>query len=518
MPDITSAAAADFEPSGILSALQRVREPLCVVRDGARFGVAVAEAVPGAVARLAPLYPEWLGDRGFCEAHRVRFPYVVGEMANALTTTRMVIAAARAGFLGFFGAAGLRPEKIEAGIDEIAREVGEASFGSNLIHSPNEPDLEDRTVEVYLRKGVRRVSASAFMELTPAVVRYAASGLRLDARGKVRRTNHLFAKISRPETARLFLAPAPRKVLEALVAAGKLTQAEADLAARVPLSEDVTVEGDSGGHTDNRPLSAIFPVIAALRDELARTHGYERPVRVGAAGGLGSPPAVAAAFALGASYVLTGSVNQAAVESGLGEHGKKLLAQAGVADAAMAPAADMFELGVKVQVLKRGTLFAPRAQRLFDLYERHASLEELPAAERSRLESELFHQPLGQIWAQTQEFFAKRDPGQLERAQREPKHRMALVFRWYLGQASRWAIRDEPDRRADFQIWTGPAIGAFNDWVRGSFLEPLPQRTVAQIGLNLLEGAAVLTRAQLLRSCGVPLGPAAFQFRPRPLS
>lgn len=518
-----------FEAARVLESIERFREPACVVRDESRGRLGVVLDGPGRsswqghghtlVALLPPTYPEWLGGRSFCEAHRARFPYVVGEMANGLTTTRMVVCAARAGFLGFFGAAGLGREQLEAALVELARELGDgATWGSNLIHNPGEPSMEDATVDLYLRHGVRRVSASAFMALTLPVVRYAATGLRLDARGRVRRQNHLFAKVSRPETAGPFMSPAPVAMLEALVAAGALSRGEADLAQRVPVAEDVTVEADSGGHTDNRPLTAVFPIIAALRDELTARHQYPRPIRLGAAGGLGAPSSVAAAFSLGAAYVLTGSVNQAAVESGLGATGRTLLAQAGVADVMMAPSADMFELGVRVQVLRRGTMFGVRAQRLYELYQAHDSLEAISPAERSRLEAEIFSSPLEQVWQQTERFWALRDPRELERAAREPRHKMALCFRWYLGQASRWAIDDEPSRRADFQIWCGPAIGAFNDWVRGSFLEDPAQRTVAQIGLNLLEGATVLARSQQLRSFGVNVPAAAFQFRPRPLA
>ena len=42
-------------------------------------------------------------------------------------------------------------------------------------------------------------------------------------------------------------------------------------------------------------------------------------------------------------------------------------------------------------------------------------------------------------------------------------------------------------------------------------------RGVVQVARNLLEGAAVLTRAQQLRSVGGPNPPAAFDFRPRAL-
>ena len=77
--------------------------------------------------------------------------------------------------------------------------------------------------------------------------------------------------------------------------------------------------------------------------------------------------------------------------------------------------------------------------------------------------------------------------------------------------------RDEA-RRMDYQIWCGPAQGAFNDWVRGSFLEPPEARDAVQIAFNLLEGAAVITRAQQLRTYGVPMPAAAFDFSPRPLA
>ena len=519
-----------FAGPDLLRAVPRVREPVHVVRDGASGALGLAPAsegdvqpAPGRYPVLATLpahYPEWLGDRSFGQVHGARFPYIAGAMANGIATPRMVVAMARAGMIGFYGAGGLGLEQVDRGLFEIRDALGADAerlpWGSNLIHSPAEPELEQAVADLYLRRGVRRVSASAYMRLTPAVVRYAASGLSLDPSGAIRRTNHLFAKVSREEVARLFMAPPPQELLDALVRAGQLGREEASLAARLPLCEDITVEADSGGHTDNRPLTAILPVVMALRDRLV-AGGQGRPIRVGAAGGLGSPPAVAAAFAMGAAYVLTGTVNQAAQESGLSAEGRALLAEAGVADVAMAPSPDMFELGVKVQVLRRGTLFSTRAARLYELYRSVESLEAIPDEERARLERELFQAPLEQIWHETREFFGSRSPAEVDRAGRDPRHRMALVFRWYLGRSSRWAIEGQAGRRLDYQIWCGPAIGAFNAWTAGSFLARPENRTVDQIARNLLEGAAVVTRAQQLRSYGVPVPAAAFDYRPRPL-
>jgi len=474
---------------------------------------------------LPPIYPEWLGDRAFTEAHALRFPYVAGEMANGIATTQLVVAMARAGMLGFFGAAGLGLPAVESALDTLQRELGASEpspkgspWGVNLIHSPAERGLEDALADLLLRRRVGRISASAFMELTPALVRCAATGLTRGPAGKVVRRHALFAKVSRLEVAELFMSPAPQTLLDGLRSAGKITAEEAALAREIPVADAVTAEADSGGHTDNRPLAVLLPAILGLRDTLTRRWPSVARVCVGAAGGLGTPAAVASAFALGAAYVVTGSVNQAAVESGLSAAGRRMLAEAGFADVIMAPAADMFELGVKVQVLRRGTLFGVRALRLYDLYRGYASLEALPTDVKRKLEGEILGARCEEVWDRVQEYFRVRDPSEIERARADPKHRMALVFRWYLGLSSRWAIEGDLGRRADYQIWCGPAMGAFNAWARGSHLEAPEQRSAVQIARNLLEGAAVITRAGQFRSMGVAMPAESFEFSPRLLA
>jgi trans-AT polyketide synthase/acyltransferase/oxidoreductase domain-containing protein len=525
----TRLAAPDelhFDDDGLIEAAARFRQKAAVVRAadgtvGVAFGGRLGhDGDLELIGLLAPLYPEWLGDRGFAAAHGLRFPYVVGEMANGIASVELVEEAARVGALGMFGAAGLSPERVERELARLAAALSTRGlpWGSNLIHSPSEPAMEEAIVDLYLRHDVQRVSASAYMGLTPALVRYAASGLKEGADGAVVRGNAVIAKVSRPEVAEKFFAPAPAALLDALVARGALTPREAELARRVPIATDLTAEADSGGHTDNRPLTSLLPDLRLVRERVAREFAPAGAVRIGAAGGIGTPDAVAAAFALGAAYVLTGSVNQGCVEAGISATARAQLAQAGIADVIMAPAADMFELGVHVQVLRRGTMFAPRARRLLELYRAHASLDEIPGAERARLEREVLQATVADAWAATADYWARRDPAELARAEADPKHRMALLFRSYLGQSSRWAIAGDPARALDFQIWCGPAMGAFNDWVRGSHLEPVEARRVADVTLNLLEGAAQATRAQQLRTFGAPMPDAAFAPRPRPLA
>jgi PfaD family protein len=453
--------------------------------------------------------PENFGDPSFRQDHGLRYNYVAGAMANGIASADLVEAMGRAGLLAFFGAAGLSVPVIESAVQRLGRNLGARPYGFNLIHSPNEPDLEAAVVDLYLKHSVRLVEASAYLDLTLPVVRYRLHGIHADNAGRGVCPNRVVAKVSRVEVAAKFFAPAPERLVQELVRRGALTEQQAQLAAHVPVAQDLTAEADSGGHTDNRPAITLIPTMLALRDRLQARHGYIEPLRVGAAGGIATPAGAAAAFAMGAAYIVTGSINQACVESGSSDLVREMLAQAEQADVAMAPAADMFEMGVKVQVLKRGTMFAMRAAKLYELYRAHGSIEQLPAAERAQLEKNLFRASLEEIWAQTRAYFQQRDASQIERAERDPKHRLALVFRWYLGQSSRWANAGEPTRKLDYQVWCGPSMGAFNEWVKGSFLELPRNRRIVTVALNILYGAAVLQRLQILRAQGVPV-PAAW--------
>jgi PfaD family protein len=333
--------------------------------------------------------------------------------------------------------------------------------------------------------------------------------------GCIHRRNQVFAKISRPEVAAHFMKPAPKTMVDDLLNKGLITDQEAHLAQFVSVAEDIIVEADSGGHTDNQALTALFPSIVQLRDSIVKAHGLTRPIHLGAAGGLGDPQGVASAFAMGADFVLTGSVNQGCVESGLDSSGKKLLAQVQLGDVTMAPAADMFELGVEVQVLKRGSLFAQRAHKLYALYRQYNSLWDIPQSERKPLEDNILRATLETAWENTASYWMQRDEQELQRALQNPKHQMALVFRSYLGLSSRWAIQGLAERKLDYQIWCGPAMAAFNAWVKDSFLEQPEHRNASQVGRNLLEGACQILRAQQLRTAGVSIPATAFVTKPK---
>ena len=429
-----------YDEAGMHTHLKRLDQACYVVRTPQGIGTACgapsavfAEGVGEIIAVSLPVNPEYLGDPAFLGTYGLRYAYMTGSMANAISSEAMVIALGQKGMLGAFGAGGLVPDRLEAAIQHIQQALPEGPYAFNLIHSPVEPALERGAVDLFLKYGVHVVEASAYIKLTSHVVRYRVAGLATGQDGSVQINNHIIAKLSRREVAEQFMQPAPEKVLSELLGQGLITQEQARLAEKVPMADDVTVEADSGGHTDNRPLVCLMPSIIELRDALQARHQFNNPVRVGAAGGIGTPIAALGAFMMGAAYIVTGSINHSCFEAGTSDHVKALLSQAEATDVMMAPAADMFEMGVKLQVLKRGTMFALRARKLYELYEAYDSLDAIPISERDKLERQIFKRSLDSVWDECISFFNKRDPTQIEKAAGNPKRKMALVFRWYLG-------------------------------------------------------------------------------------
>ena len=514
----------------LLDAINRVTHPLFLINYNGKTAVSLegtitignkkpsgSDVLP-LIGYAPAMHPKDLGDPQFKKTHNLRFAYVAGAMANGITSVEMVEETGRNGMIGFFGAAGLLPNQIEAAIDLLQDRMGTRSFGLNLIHSPTDPELEAATVDLYIGRGIKLVSASAYLNLTLPLVYYRVKGIHRDNKGSVICPDKVVAKVSRIEVARKFLSPPPEKFLKILVDKNLISSEQAAFAAVIPMADDLTAEADSGGHTDNRPALTLLPTMLALRDEITAKYNYVNPVRIGLAGGIATPDSTAAAFAMGAAFVLTGSINQACVESGTSDTVRRMLAEAKQADVTMAPSADMFELGVKVQVLKRGTMFALRAAKLYELYSRYDSYPEIPTSQREILQRDIFRCSFQEEWEQTKNFFAQRDPKQIEIAENKPKHMMALVFRSYLGRSSTWANSGDQSRKIDYQIWCGPSMGAFNQWAKGTFLEKRENRKTVTVAMNLMFGAAVTTRVNWLRYQGVILPRKAGKFYPLELS
>ncbi|REC60781.1 [acyl-carrier-protein] S-malonyltransferase [Chryseobacterium pennae] len=435
----------------------------------------------------------FLGSKDFCRDYNIKLPYVAGGMYRGVASPEMVIRLGKAKMFGFYGTGGLQLNEIENGIRQIKTALNNGeSFGINLLHHFGDPETEWKLVDLYLKENIKYIEASAFMQMTKPLVYFRVKGLGKDAHGNIISSNQIMAKISRPEVAEVFMNPAPERILKQLIAEGKITEQEAEMAREVPVSQDICVEADSGGHTDAGRALVILPAIRTLRDQISTASRYSKPIRIGLAGGIGTPESVVCAFMMGADFVLTGSINQCTVEAGTSDLVKDLLQEMNVQDTDYAPAGDMFEIGAKVQVLKKGVLFSPRANKLYTLYNHYESLDELPVNIRKQLEESYFKKNLDEIWQEVKNYqLSKGNSSDIEKAEKNGKQKMAMVFKWYFGFSSRSALNGFSDRRVDFQIHTGPALGAFNQWVKGTGLESWRARHVDQIGEKLMHEATL---------------------------
>jgi trans-AT polyketide synthase/acyltransferase/oxidoreductase domain-containing protein len=443
--------------------------------------------LPGPVATPASLAPEDLGDLRFLLDHGASLAYVAGGMRMGISSPELVVCLGRAGVLAFLGLADLRPERAEQDILQVLAELRDgAPWGANLTADPHDPARTGRTVDLLLRHGVPCAEAAGFTAIDADLVRYRISGLRPGPDGRPLLARRLLAKVSGLDTARQFLAPPPPPLIRQLRERGVITEQESVLASRVAMADDICAESYSSGLT-------LLPAILALRDA---QHGRGGPgrsdlpaVRVGLGGGLGTPQAVAAAFAMGADFVLIGSVNQCTPQAATSALVKDMLAAAGLDDFGTAPDSDLFELGGRVQVLRRGVLFPARGDKLYQTYLSHA---ELQAEDVSWLEGRYLRKSIPEVWAELASGYAGWDGAGQEKAAHDGGPRMARVCRWYLTDTLRRARVGEAGDRLNFQIRSSPAMGAFNLAVRGTPLADWRNRDAAKVAEFLMSGAAAI--------------------------
>ncbi|NSL85657.1 PfaD family polyunsaturated fatty acid/polyketide biosynthesis protein [Chitinophaga sp. Mgbs1] len=428
--------------------------------------------------------PECLGNKSYKEDYNLKYAYAAGAMAHGIASRELVVKMGRAGMIGYFGTGGLKKNEIESAIIDIQQHLknGEA-YGMNLLRGSRESEM----IDLLLKYKVRNIEAASYVEVTPQLVHLRLSGLKQQGDGAIFIPTRIMVKVSRPEVANAFLRPPEPQMIEKLLSEGLVTKEEAILGRSIPMVDDICVEADSGGHSDHGVAFALLPTILRKRNELMKQYGYLKNIRVGAAGGIGTPEAAAAAFILGADFILTGSINQCTVESAANDIVKDMLQSMNVQDTVYAPAGDLFETGAKVQVLKKGVFFPLRANILYDLYRYHNSLDEIDVAIKEKVERSFFRKSFNEICEDVASYYSWND---VDVKSLSPKQKMAYVFRWYFGFTAKLAIHGVKERQVDFQIHTGPALGAFNQWVKGSGLENWRNRFVDDIGIRIMTGAA----------------------------
>ena len=448
-------------------------------------------------ACVSAIAAETLGSESFRLDYGLKYAYLAGAMYKGIASKELVVAMGRASLMGYLGTGGMSFDEMESAIRYIQSELPHRqSYGMNFLCHPERPGIEERTIDLYLKYGISNIEVAAFTQITPSLVRYRLKGLTRNGNGMAKARTRVLAKVSRPEVAVTFMGPAPEAIVRTLVASGHLTTEEAELGQSLPVADDICVEADSGGHTDGGVAYALLPTILALRDKAIAKYRYAKRINVGTAGGIGTPQAAAAAFIMGADFILTGSINQCTVEAGTSEAAKDILEKISVQDTAYAPAGDLFELGSKVQVVKKGLFFPARGNKLYELYQRYNSLDEIDSETRKHIQERYFHRSFDEVWSEITAYYNRVYPEKIKAIEKSPKQRMASIFKWYFMHTSRLALEGRREQAVDYQIHCGPALGAFNEWVEGTKLQSWRNRRVAELAERIMQGTAELLNRQ----------------------
>nr|WP_237418076.1 ACP S-malonyltransferase [Actinomadura rayongensis] len=472
LPDNLAPAAAQVRAGHLGAVSARPEAPVPAAAPARARDLApatpthAADLAPAAApARPGALGPTDLGAQSFRERYGLQLAYVAGSLYGGISGPEMLRSLAKAGLLGFLGTGGQPLTEVDRQLRDLAADPGRTgTFGANLLYRHTAPEEESALVDLLLRHGVDLIEASGFPLLTPALVRFRLKGGRI------------IAKVSRTDVAAEFLAPPPDHLVKRLLAAGEITEEEARRAADRPMADDLCVEASGGWLTSTADMPSLLPAVLRLRDRLARPGHH---VHVGYSGGIGTPEATAAAFLLGADFVLVGSINQCSVEAATSHEVKDLLRKAREFDVAPAPWGEMLEFESQANYLKHGLFFPVRATKLRDLWRRHTSLNDLDEPTKTQILDR----------------FLAGEPR--PHPTTDPKADLANLFRTYFTRAFRLAITGAQHSKVDYLIHCGPAMGAFNQAVEGTDLSPWESRTVEAIADYLMTEAATYLNTRL---------------------
>ncbi len=426
--------------------------------------------------------PNNLGSNKFRKMYGLKYSYVTGGMYGGIASKELVSKMSLNGFLSFLGTGGMSFSQIKDSIQYIKHHSSDKPFGINVLFNHPDSEKEDSIINLLLQLEINFLEAASFICITKPLVKYRVKGIYKDSKGQIITPNNIFIKASRSGIIKQFLEPIPELYLNQLIEDGVITSYQAELAKQIPLSNNIIFEADSGGHSDNRPAIAVFPVIKNLISQYK--YNYNCDFYLGLAGGLGTPESIAAAFIMGADFVVTGSINQCTPESGAPSIVKEMLSKSGVEDFDTCPTGDMFNTEAKIQVLKKGTLFSTRAKKLIQVYNKYDSIEEIDEKTKLDIENNYFKNSLDEVY----EVCKRKLPSEiLQKGDENPHNKMEIIFRQYFSQSIKHTYIDgKADDSKNFQIYSGPAMGAFNAYVKNTDLEKWQNRNVDVIALKLL--------------------------------
>ena len=394
--------------------------------------------------------------------------------------------AAKAGLLSFFGAEGLPLHTIEGALRQIRQQLSnDHFFGVGMLRSQGDEDSEMRLAHLCVQYKVPALEISSFSMVSRAIVYYRVKGLKKRWDGSIECQHKIIAKVSHIHQVASYLKPPPRWIVDELLSEQLINPEQAEMSQSIGLCDDLCVIGDCGEKTTGGSVFLLYPHVYQIKKQLETSYPHVRNVHLGVGGGLGTPQAIAHVFSMGADFILTGSINQATVEAGSSAAVKELLITMGLMDTQTCSSENVFDTQGRIQVLNMHNAFPAKADFLQALWMSYESVSDMPSSLQVHLKEQYFDD-LGDNNNEHSKSTVSNLKGDLD-----PKLSMAKLFESYFERAQNHVIlaNDSLDNATDYLIHTGPALGAFNEWVKGTPLESWKNRHVDVVAIHLLESA-----------------------------
>ncbi len=429
-----------------------------------------------------------LGDESFKQEYNLDYAYVQGAIGNGIASKEMVVSICNNGFLGILDTDGIPFMDTKQNIFFLKKNVKSGRvFGVNYTYKLYEEEKEKDFIAFLLANEVTLLEISNYLHITKSLVKYRLKGLKRESDGKIIAKNRILCKVDTVENAKVFLQAPPAELVNELLSNGEITKEEAEFAKEVPIVSDICVYDyavNEGGNTSLYILSALL----GERDKTMETLPHASKVRIGISG-VGNPKVIAFMFSFGADFVMTTTLNECTKEADLSAFAKDMLQKAHIQDFVSVPSADLFEFGVKNKVLKKGVLYHAKANKLYEIYKRYNSIDEIDSALKEQLLKKYFKKDIEEVKREYPMYFSKEE---IEKAEENAKGALALLCRWFIKKSTDYAKQGVQEYKVDFCISFDAELGAFNEYVKDTPFYEWQSREVAAIAKLLMEKAEKL--------------------------
>lgn len=428
-------------------------------------------------------YEGKLGDREFMKKYNINLPYIVGPMHKGVSGYEFVKRLSDNNILSFVGTRGLSVDETQKIVVKLR---GRKNYGVSVDYDSFDKEHEKQIFELLIREKISVIQASSYFNLTENLVLYKLYGAKKNSNGENCIPNKIFLKTTRPEIAELFMTPVPENMLKKMHDEGKLSEEQVEIAKSIPLADEIIVVSFGADKTGSIPVNSFLPQVIAKKNALIKKYGYSENIHVGAAGSIGDPVSALDAFLLGADFIMTGSVNQCTAEAEISDMIKNKLQKVEIQDTEIIPTSHVYEIGMKMQVLKKGVFFTARALKLYEIYNKISKIEDIEPELLAQIQDKYFGKSIDAIYSEIKNELSEKE---IDRAETDSKFKFGLIIYWYYNYCTECAIRNDNVQNLNCLIPVSCAMGRINNFLEKTEYSDWKNRHPDIIAKLIMSGA-----------------------------